>query len=185
MAGGRVQGCSSLLVAGRAPVPSGTSSWQRPRVPTQVTLPVIGKTCAAPGIVYLTLNHMTMRAQGVCFHLYSRTRSVGLAEFQVPELQRSPLDELCLQARPCVWQSASCCVADRHKGAWGRSSTFSRLQHSLLNVLLAHDVALDDAGEDRRCRLLVCKVPALCLFQATLYTQGRALCHQVFGTRPV
>ena len=37
--------------------------------------------------------------QGVCFHLYSRTRSAGLADFQVPELQRSPLDELCLQAR--------------------------------------------------------------------------------------
>jgi hypothetical protein len=37
--------------------------------------------------------------QGVCYHLYSRARSAGLADFQVPELQRSPLDELCLQAR--------------------------------------------------------------------------------------
>ena len=36
--------------------------------------------------------------QGVCFHLYSKTRSSGLAEYQLPELQRSPLDELSLQA---------------------------------------------------------------------------------------
>ena len=40
-----------------------------------------------------------MRAQGVCYHLYSRARSEGLPEFQTPELQRSPLDELSLQAR--------------------------------------------------------------------------------------
>ena len=37
--------------------------------------------------------------QGVCFHLYSKARSSGLAEYQLPELQRSPLDELSLQAR--------------------------------------------------------------------------------------
>ena len=36
--------------------------------------------------------------QGVCFHLYSKARSSGLAEYQLPELQRSPLDELSLQA---------------------------------------------------------------------------------------
>ena len=38
-----------------------------------------------------------MLLQGVCFHLYSKTRSSGLAEYQLPELQRSPLDELSLQ----------------------------------------------------------------------------------------
>ena len=38
--------------------------------------------------------------QGVCFHLYSKARSSGLAEYQLPELQRSPLDELSLQVRP-------------------------------------------------------------------------------------
>lgn len=37
--------------------------------------------------------------QGVCFHLYSKARSSGLAEYQLPELQRSPLDELSLQVR--------------------------------------------------------------------------------------
>ncbi|BDA50474.1 3'-5' RNA helicase YTHDC2 [Coccomyxa sp. Obi] len=37
--------------------------------------------------------------QGVCFHLYSRVRSEGLADFQLPELQRSPLDELSLQVK--------------------------------------------------------------------------------------
>ena len=36
---------------------------------------------------------------GVAFHCYSRTRSQALAEVQMPELKRSPLDELCLQAR--------------------------------------------------------------------------------------
>ncbi len=34
---------------------------------------------------------------GVAFHCYSRTRSQALAELQLPELKRSPLDELCLQ----------------------------------------------------------------------------------------
>jgi HrpA-like RNA helicase len=34
----------------------------------------------------------------VCFHLYSRQRSEALADFQLPELRRSPLDEMCLQA---------------------------------------------------------------------------------------
>ena len=38
-----------------------------------------------------------MFLQGVCFHLYSKTRSSGLSEYQLPELQRSPLDELSLQ----------------------------------------------------------------------------------------
>ncbi len=37
--------------------------------------------------------------QGVCFHLYSKARSNGLAEYQLPELQRSPLDELSLQVK--------------------------------------------------------------------------------------
>ena len=34
---------------------------------------------------------------GVCFHMYSRQRSDSLADFQLPELRRSPLDEMCLQ----------------------------------------------------------------------------------------
>jgi HrpA-like RNA helicase len=34
---------------------------------------------------------------GVAFHLYSRVRSNGLADFQQPELHRIALDELCLQ----------------------------------------------------------------------------------------
>ena len=38
--------------------------------------------------------------QGLCFHLYSKARSSGLAEYQLPELQRSPLDELSLQVMP-------------------------------------------------------------------------------------
>eukprot|EP00884_Botryococcus_braunii_P000922 jgi/Botrbrau1/10830/Bobra.0025s0009.1 len=37
--------------------------------------------------------------QGVCFHLYSQQRSSRLTEFQMPELQRSPLDEMCLQVK--------------------------------------------------------------------------------------
>lgn len=42
---------------------------------------------------------------GVAFHCYSRTRSQALADVQLPELKRSPLDELCLQV------SYSCCCA--------------------------------------------------------------------------
>jgi len=36
---------------------------------------------------------------GVCFHLMSRTRYSGLPAEQVPEMCRTPLDELCLQVR--------------------------------------------------------------------------------------
>ncbi|GAB4819950.1 hypothetical protein N2152v2_006996 [Parachlorella kessleri] len=36
---------------------------------------------------------------GVCFHLYSRQRSEALAPFQLPEIKRSPLDEMCLQVK--------------------------------------------------------------------------------------
>ncbi|CAG9460433.1 unnamed protein product [Pedinophyceae sp. YPF-701] len=36
---------------------------------------------------------------GVCFHLYSRQRSSALVDFQVPEIKRCPLDELCLQTK--------------------------------------------------------------------------------------
>jgi ATP-dependent RNA helicase DHX36 len=34
---------------------------------------------------------------GVCFHLYSAARAAALNDFDVPELKRTPLDELCLQ----------------------------------------------------------------------------------------
>jgi HrpA-like RNA helicase len=36
---------------------------------------------------------------GVAFRMYSRQRSDGLDEFQAPEIQRSPLDEMCLQVK--------------------------------------------------------------------------------------
>ncbi|KAK3253212.1 hypothetical protein CYMTET_37524, partial [Cymbomonas tetramitiformis] len=36
---------------------------------------------------------------GECFHLYSKTRSASLTEFQVPELKRTPLEEICLQVK--------------------------------------------------------------------------------------
>jgi len=36
---------------------------------------------------------------GVAFHMYSRQRSEALAEFQLPELKRSPLDEMSLQVK--------------------------------------------------------------------------------------
>lgn len=39
---------------------------------------------------------------GVCFHLFSRQRFLGLAPFQQPELLRLPLQELCLQAKLLV-----------------------------------------------------------------------------------
>ncbi len=38
---------------------------------------------------------------GVCFHLFSRKRLAVLREFHDSELLRSPLDEICLQAKVC------------------------------------------------------------------------------------
>lgn len=34
---------------------------------------------------------------GICYHLYSKLRAASLLEFQVPEIKRTPLEELCLQ----------------------------------------------------------------------------------------
>ena len=56
--------------------------------------------------------------QGVCFHLYSKARSSGLAEYQLPELQRSPLDELSLQVRP--WPRTHACMRSTCSGSQGR-----------------------------------------------------------------
>ncbi|XP_019193302.1 PREDICTED: DExH-box ATP-dependent RNA helicase DExH6-like [Ipomoea nil] len=36
---------------------------------------------------------------GICYHLYSKLRSVSLPEFQVPEIKRMPIEELCLQIK--------------------------------------------------------------------------------------
>lgn len=35
---------------------------------------------------------------GICYHLYSKIRSAALPDFQVPEIKRMPIEELCLQA---------------------------------------------------------------------------------------
>nr|GEU80275.1 DExH-box ATP-dependent RNA helicase DExH6 [Tanacetum cinerariifolium] len=36
---------------------------------------------------------------GVCYHLYSKLRAASLPEFQVPEIKRTPIEELCLQVK--------------------------------------------------------------------------------------
>ncbi|GAB2223950.1 hypothetical protein Drorol1_Dr00004695 [Drosera rotundifolia] len=36
---------------------------------------------------------------GVCYHLYSKMRAESLPEFQVPEIKRVPIEELCLQVK--------------------------------------------------------------------------------------
>ena len=44
---------------------------------------------------------------GVCYHLYSKLRAASLPEFQVPEIKRTPLDELCLQVM-VAFNTCSC-----------------------------------------------------------------------------
>lgn len=34
---------------------------------------------------------------GICYHLYSKVRAASLPDFQVPEMRRMPIEELCLQ----------------------------------------------------------------------------------------
>lgn len=41
---------------------------------------------------------------GICYHLYSKLRAASLPAFQVPEIKRMPIEELCLQ----VFVSFSC-----------------------------------------------------------------------------
>ncbi|KAL5057590.1 hypothetical protein RYX36_029194, partial [Vicia faba] len=36
---------------------------------------------------------------GVCYHLYSKLRVAALPDFQIPELKRMPIEELCLQVK--------------------------------------------------------------------------------------
>nr|XP_027064625.1 DExH-box ATP-dependent RNA helicase DExH6-like isoform X1 [Coffea arabica] len=36
---------------------------------------------------------------GICYHLYSKLRGVSLPDFQVPEIKRMPIEELCLQVK--------------------------------------------------------------------------------------
>ncbi|KAJ0012741.1 hypothetical protein NQD34_017075 [Periophthalmus magnuspinnatus] len=47
---------------------------------------------------------------GVCFHLFSRLRFNNMQEFQVPQLLRMPLQELCLQTK--LLSPTSCPVAE-------------------------------------------------------------------------
>ncbi|KAK2819379.1 hypothetical protein Q5P01_024940 [Channa striata] len=47
---------------------------------------------------------------GICFHLFSRLRFKNMLEFQVPQLLRMPLQELCLQTKLLV--PSSCSVAE-------------------------------------------------------------------------
>ncbi|KAL6766709.1 hypothetical protein ACKKBG_A37050 [Auxenochlorella protothecoides x Auxenochlorella symbiontica] len=49
---------------------------------------------------------------GTAFHLYTRTRSEALAEFQVPELRRSPLEELALQIKLLEVEGESLPIAE-------------------------------------------------------------------------
>ena len=49
--------------------------------------------------------------QGVCFHLVSELRFSSLAETQVPEILRTPLESLCLQARALLPTSAFSSIA--------------------------------------------------------------------------
>ena len=43
---------------------------------------------------------------GTCYHLYSKTRAASLPDYQVPEIKRMPIEELCLQAS-CLLNSPS------------------------------------------------------------------------------
>ncbi|XP_057792860.1 DExH-box ATP-dependent RNA helicase DExH6 isoform X2 [Salvia miltiorrhiza] len=36
---------------------------------------------------------------GICYHLYSKFRAASLPDFQVPEIKRMPIEELCLQVK--------------------------------------------------------------------------------------
>ena len=74
----------------------------------------------------------------MCYHMFSRARSSAFAEFQVPELQRTPLEELCLQvsllATLCSWLH-SWCAATRRKGMQG--CIMKRVQRMPLKLLSA------------------------------------------------
>ena len=44
---------------------------------------------------------------GVCYHLYSKLRAASLPEFQVPEIKRTSIEELCLQVM-LAFNTCSC-----------------------------------------------------------------------------
>ncbi|KAJ4763726.1 ATP-dependent RNA helicase [Rhynchospora pubera] len=46
---------------------------------------------------------------GICYHLFSKFRASSLPDFQVPEIKRMPIEELCLQVKLL---DANCLIAD-------------------------------------------------------------------------
>ncbi|KAL6845214.1 hypothetical protein ACP4OV_024709 [Aristida adscensionis] len=46
---------------------------------------------------------------GICYHLYSRFRAASLPDYQIPEIKRMPIEELCLQVKLL---DSKCKIAD-------------------------------------------------------------------------
>ncbi|KAG2600990.1 hypothetical protein PVAP13_5KG562300 [Panicum virgatum] len=46
---------------------------------------------------------------GICYHLYSRFRAASLPNYQIPEIKRMPIEELCLQVKLL---DSNCRIAD-------------------------------------------------------------------------
>ena len=49
--------------------------------------------------VLLKSFHLSGHSTGYCFHLFTQHRAEALEDYQLPEMMRTPLEELCLQIK--------------------------------------------------------------------------------------
>ncbi|KAL3646166.1 hypothetical protein CASFOL_011346 [Castilleja foliolosa] len=84
---------------------------------------------------------------GICYHLFSKDRAASLLDFQVPEIKRMPIEELCLQLKLI---DPSCKIEDFMKKTL--DPPVEKTIHNAIAVLqdvgaLTHDEKLTELGE--------------------------------------
>uniref|UniRef100_A0A6N2MMI2 RNA helicase n=1 Tax=Salix viminalis TaxID=40686 RepID=A0A6N2MMI2_SALVM len=79
---------------------------------------------------------------GICYHLYSKLRETSLPDFQVPEIKRMPIEELCLQIEDFLQKTLDPPVPE----------TISNAVAVLVDIgALSVDETLTDLGEKIGC----------------------------------
>ncbi|XP_023512682.1 DExH-box ATP-dependent RNA helicase DExH6 isoform X1 [Cucurbita pepo subsp. pepo] len=84
---------------------------------------------------------------GICYHLYSKFRASSLPDFQVPEIKRMPIEELCLQVKLL---DPNCRIEDFLQKTLD-PPVFDTIRNAILVLqdigALSHDEKLTELGE--------------------------------------
>jgi HrpA-like RNA helicase len=79
---------------------------------------------------------------GECYRLYSSARMAAFADFQLPEMQRSPLEELCLQVRMLAEASSDGTAAAVGTGEGSTAAFLAQAPEPPVPRAVAHAVTL-------------------------------------------